>query len=55
LGKDLDELEKKQAELNKMVQDFKPKHVASGIESITKTAAGMGSLAMAVTSVRSIF
>jgi hypothetical protein len=45
----------KQKELNKLVQNFNPKHVASGIEGIVKTASGLGQVAMAAQAVRSIF
>ena len=50
-----DDLKKKQEELNKLVEGFNPKHVASGIEGIVKTASGLGQVAMAAQSVRSIF
>ena len=55
LGKAAGDYKKKQDAVNKGVAQFNPKHMVSGIEAITKTAAGMGQLAMAVTSVRSVF
>lgn len=55
LGKAAEDLKNKQEQVNLAVAGFNPKHVVSGIEAITKTAAGMGQLAMAVSSVRSVF
>ena len=55
LGKATEDLKNKQEQVNLAVAGFNPKHVVSGIEAITKTAAGMGQLAMAVSSVRSVF
>ena len=55
LQKEQDELKRKQELVNKAFQNFKPQHVAKGIESISKTAAGLGSLAMAAQSIRSVF
>jgi hypothetical protein len=55
LGKATDDLKKKQEAVNRAVTQFNPKHQISGIEALTKSAAGFSSLAMAVQSVRSIF
>ena len=55
LGKDLTDLEKKQQRVNEIVNQFNPKHVASGIELISRSAAGLGQVAMAAQSARSIF
>jgi tape measure domain-containing protein len=38
----LKELEEKQNAVNRAIKNFEPKHTASGIETITKTAAGLG-------------
>lgn len=54
-NKALEELEKKQQAVNRAINAFKPEHTVSGIESITKLASGLGQVAMAAQSVRSIF
>ena len=55
LGKATKDLENKQRQVNLAVANFNPKHVVSGIEAITKTAGGLGQVAMAAASIRSIF
>jgi hypothetical protein len=40
--KELEKLKQKQEAVNRAVNEFNPKHVASKIETITKTAAGFG-------------
>jgi hypothetical protein len=48
LGKATEDLRRKQEAVNRAVSQFNPKHQISGIEALTKTAAGFSSLAMAV-------
>lgn len=55
LGNDLERLKQKQIELNESANKFNPTHVVTGIERISKTAAGLGQLAMTVSSIRSMF
>lgn len=55
LGNDLERLKQKQQELNQSTNQFNPTHIVTGIERISKTAAGLGQLSMAVSSVRSMF
>lgn len=55
LGKETKDLENRQRNLQKAIEEFNPKHVVSGIERITQTAAGLGQVAMAASSLRSIF
>ena len=40
--------------INKTQENFQPSHMLSPIESITKTAAGLGQVAMAISSIRSM-
>lgn len=54
-GKAVNDAKDKQENLNKAVNNFNPKHVVSKIEAITKTASGLGQVAMAAQSCRSVF
>ena len=55
LSKEQEELKKKQEAVNRAVNEFNPKHTVTGIETITKMASGLGQVAMAAQSARSMF
>lgn len=55
LGQQQDKLNQKQTLLNSLMDKFHPTHIVSGVEALTKTAAGLGSTAMVINSVRSAF
>ena len=55
LEKEQDLLKEKQEAINRAMQGFNPKHVASKIESISKTAAGLGQVVMGLNSIKSAF
>ena len=55
LDKEQQELLKKQEALNRALNAFNPKHAASSLETISKTASGLGQVAMAAQSIRSVF
>ena len=55
LAKRTEELRNKQSQLNKMVNEFNPTHVVTGLERIAKTAAGLGQVAMMAQSLRAVF
>ena len=50
-----EQLGEMQKKVNKSINDFKPKHTSSAIEQYTQLASTLGKVAMAATSVRSIF
>lgn len=54
-AKDTDELAKRQERVNAAFKAFKPEHKIGALEAITKTAGGLGQVAMAATSLRSAF
>lgn len=53
LSKEMDDLKNKQAQVNKLFGSFDPSHQITGLEKMTAAAAGMGSLAMSISSVKS--
>ncbi len=53
LGKELEDLKNKQAQVNKLLGSFDPSHQITGLEKMTAAAAGLGSLAMSISSVKS--
>jgi hypothetical protein len=54
-AKDTDELAKRQERVNAAFKAFKPEHKIGALEAISKTAGGLGQVAMAATSLHSAF
>ena len=55
LQREQEKLREKQEAINKAVESFNPKHTASKIETITKSASGLGQVVMAAQSLKSAF